>query len=408
MSAEQLFEIAAKELEANSPRKGLYAQAFAEAMGEESKARAIYIKLRVEQLQESLSQQNTEHPRGERKAHSGSQPDTPSGIAVGEFVGNVPRVSNGVKALVGVTFALWAIVWATFGHLAEVLLGAAGLIPMGLIVYPVAWLTVGGRGKATLALGWHILGFLATICVTGALAALLFAAGFHAVWRDTSFSPFVFFALLPVIAFSVCLALKLQASAHQVPDRGGSPIGIRGYILLLAVPLFALLAINSARDNSRNERKALGDLPAETRHRAPPSSAGEAEAQTAIAEPGRKPNEPADLFIPTRPPDYGHSRVPTIDQQLREVGITTGGPVETFRIPSRAAQRPVIGPWADIAESQGFDQLSAHAKCQLKAQYLKDLETHARSRFPSEKEVREYMGGAMPYIPNYRDHTGAC
>jgi hypothetical protein len=46
---EQLYEIAAHELEANAPRKGLYAQAYAEAMGDEARAKALYLKLRVAQ-----------------------------------------------------------------------------------------------------------------------------------------------------------------------------------------------------------------------------------------------------------------------------------------------------------------------------------------------------------------------
>jgi hypothetical protein len=47
---EQLYEIAARELEANAPRKGLFAQAFAEAMGDEAKTKALYLRLRVAQL----------------------------------------------------------------------------------------------------------------------------------------------------------------------------------------------------------------------------------------------------------------------------------------------------------------------------------------------------------------------
>ena len=47
---EQLYEIAARELEASAPRKGLFAQAFAEAMGDEAKTKALYLRLRVAQL----------------------------------------------------------------------------------------------------------------------------------------------------------------------------------------------------------------------------------------------------------------------------------------------------------------------------------------------------------------------
>jgi hypothetical protein len=66
MDLEQLYEIAAKELEINAPRKGLFAQAFAEALGDEGKARALYLKLRVEQLRQALEQKQSEE---RRKAH---------------------------------------------------------------------------------------------------------------------------------------------------------------------------------------------------------------------------------------------------------------------------------------------------------------------------------------------------
>jgi hypothetical protein len=61
---EQLYEIAARELEANAPRKGLYAKAFAEAMGDEVKTKALYLKLRVAQLK---AQPESEHA-GARRA----------------------------------------------------------------------------------------------------------------------------------------------------------------------------------------------------------------------------------------------------------------------------------------------------------------------------------------------------
>lgn len=49
---EKLYEIALQELEANAPRKGLFAKAFAEAMGDAAKTKALYLKLRVAQLKE--------------------------------------------------------------------------------------------------------------------------------------------------------------------------------------------------------------------------------------------------------------------------------------------------------------------------------------------------------------------
>jgi hypothetical protein len=62
---EQLYEIAARELEANAPRKGLYAKAFAEAMGDEAKTKALYLKLRVAQLK---AQPESEHAGARRAA----------------------------------------------------------------------------------------------------------------------------------------------------------------------------------------------------------------------------------------------------------------------------------------------------------------------------------------------------
>lgn len=61
---EQLYEIAARELEANAPRKGLYAKAFAEAMGDEAKTKALYLRFRVAQLK---AQRESEGRGGSRR-----------------------------------------------------------------------------------------------------------------------------------------------------------------------------------------------------------------------------------------------------------------------------------------------------------------------------------------------------
>lgn len=68
MDIEQLYEIAAKELEVNAPRKGLFAQAFAEATGDEAKAKALYIRLRVEQLRKLLAEREAKPQRKARDA----------------------------------------------------------------------------------------------------------------------------------------------------------------------------------------------------------------------------------------------------------------------------------------------------------------------------------------------------
>jgi hypothetical protein len=48
---EFLYEVAAQELQEGEERPGLMAKAFAEVEGDESKARALYLKMRVVQLQ---------------------------------------------------------------------------------------------------------------------------------------------------------------------------------------------------------------------------------------------------------------------------------------------------------------------------------------------------------------------
>jgi predicted xylose isomerase-like sugar epimerase len=50
LAEEQLYEFAAEEIAANNIRPGLWAKAIAEADGEDAKAKARYIKLRVETM----------------------------------------------------------------------------------------------------------------------------------------------------------------------------------------------------------------------------------------------------------------------------------------------------------------------------------------------------------------------
>jgi hypothetical protein len=47
---EKYYEAVVRELESGSPRPGLWAKAFAESSGDEVATRALYIKLRAEQL----------------------------------------------------------------------------------------------------------------------------------------------------------------------------------------------------------------------------------------------------------------------------------------------------------------------------------------------------------------------
>ena len=52
---ESFYEIALNEIESNNYSRGLWAKCFSEAMGVESVTKAIYIKYRVEQLQQEFN-----------------------------------------------------------------------------------------------------------------------------------------------------------------------------------------------------------------------------------------------------------------------------------------------------------------------------------------------------------------
>ena len=62
---DQLYDIVAKEIRAESLVEGLYTRAFAEADGDKEKAKARYIKLRVQQLRQEydirVKQAKAEH-----------------------------------------------------------------------------------------------------------------------------------------------------------------------------------------------------------------------------------------------------------------------------------------------------------------------------------------------------------
>ena len=53
---EQLYELAAKEL-ANSPRQGLLIKCMAKAEGDENKAKALYIKMRVDEMKSQIAKE---------------------------------------------------------------------------------------------------------------------------------------------------------------------------------------------------------------------------------------------------------------------------------------------------------------------------------------------------------------
>lgn len=85
-SDEALYEAVVRELERDGPRKGLWAKAYAEAVGNEPAARAIYMRLRVAQLAEEMrrvaeaEEQARQHAlkavAQERQREIDSDPDT--------------------------------------------------------------------------------------------------------------------------------------------------------------------------------------------------------------------------------------------------------------------------------------------------------------------------------------------
>lgn len=111
MEIEQLYEVAAKELYVNAPRKGLYAQAFSEALGDPTKAQAIYMRLRVEQIQAQIEQREAaDRHKAEEAKHQHERAEWQQRLAAN------PRPSDYVAALEEEGFAVeeiydgcWAI-----------------------------------------------------------------------------------------------------------------------------------------------------------------------------------------------------------------------------------------------------------------------------------------------------------
>ena len=75
LAEEQLYEFAAEEIAANNIRPGLWAKALAEAEGDDSKAKARYIKLRVETMraEADLSNFAQEETRRSASGNAGAQ-----------------------------------------------------------------------------------------------------------------------------------------------------------------------------------------------------------------------------------------------------------------------------------------------------------------------------------------------
>jgi len=77
-SDERFYEAVVREIETQGPRKGLWAKAYAEAGGNESGARAIYIRLRAGQLMDEQRQELAEAERARRQSERLRRKETQS------------------------------------------------------------------------------------------------------------------------------------------------------------------------------------------------------------------------------------------------------------------------------------------------------------------------------------------
>ena len=77
-SDERFYEAVVREIETQGPRKGLWAKAYAEAGGNESGARAVYIRLRATQLMEEQRHEAAEAERQRRQAERQRRKEPPA------------------------------------------------------------------------------------------------------------------------------------------------------------------------------------------------------------------------------------------------------------------------------------------------------------------------------------------
>jgi len=205
MATEDLYEIAATELETNAPRKGVYARAFSDAMGDKAKADALYIRLRVEQLSAALSAPTPDTAAGVKPA-PGVVPSSKREIEPPAFTSGVKILSVVVAILLLAT--LTAIGW---GLAAFFVIRAAEHTLPSLLMYALMWLVVRTEARDRyLPFGWHLFGFLATIIIPATVRMLYEVY----VYRDANATPtstlFFFLALPAITAFLVSLVLKRQ------------------------------------------------------------------------------------------------------------------------------------------------------------------------------------------------------
>ena len=60
MDEEKIYSTIAKEIESNKLKKGLWTKAFSESEGDEKKTKALYIKYRFDQIQDSNKKEEEE------------------------------------------------------------------------------------------------------------------------------------------------------------------------------------------------------------------------------------------------------------------------------------------------------------------------------------------------------------
>ena len=77
-SDERFYEAVVREIETQGPRKGLWAKAYAEAGGSEAAARAIYIRLRADQLMKEQQRDSIEKERARRASERTRRKEPPA------------------------------------------------------------------------------------------------------------------------------------------------------------------------------------------------------------------------------------------------------------------------------------------------------------------------------------------
>ena len=116
LAEEQLYEFAAEEIAANNIRPGLWAKAIAESDGDDAKAKARYIKLRVEAMKaeadlEDHASENAHKAEAEMRKREENRQREEAINAVNQPTGEAPNFT-----IVYIVFAVTAVILAlTYG-----------------------------------------------------------------------------------------------------------------------------------------------------------------------------------------------------------------------------------------------------------------------------------------------------